>query len=217
MRSRGDHHQVIDHNQPVVRARFSDGTDGAWCHTFEVNLAALIVSSLSLIAVVIIGYRSIKLGERSAKASEESAKASEGAAKASKDSAISSSRAAEATERSVVASERAAVLAAQDAQVRRLEAVLDVVLNMRQIFNEQQFIRQPGHPPPTPEIHSPEALARLALIRKLEARLVPFDEKFDTTTPTRILTNSYLWSTIHLEGSIDELKKFLKETANPSA
>jgi hypothetical protein len=178
-----------------------------------VNLTTLIISGLSLVAVVIIGYRSVKLGERSTKASEDSAKASEAAAEATEESAIASRRAAEATERSVVASDLAASLAAQDAQIRRIEAVLDVVLNMREIFNEQQFIRQPGHAPPTPEIHSPEALARLALIRKLEARIVPFEDRFDTSTPTRILTNSYLWSTIHLEGSIDELKKFLKEAA----
>ena len=177
------------------------------------NLAALIVSSLSLIAVIIIGYRSIRLGERSTKASEDSAKASETAAKATEESSIASSRAAEATERSVVASERAAALAAQDAQIRRIEAVLDVVLNMRQIFNEQQAQQQPGHPPPTPGMHEPEALARLALMRRLEARIVPFGERFNSMTPTHLLTTSYLWSTIHLEGSIDELKKFLKETA----
>lgn len=188
-----------------------------WCHTFEVNLASLIISSLSLIAVVIIGYRSIRLGERSTKASEDSAKASEVAAKATEESAISSSRAAEATERSVVASERAAALASQDAQIRRIEAVLDVVLNMREIFNEQiTQHQQPGHPAFTPGMHDPEALARLALMRKLEARIVPFGDRFNNTTPTHLLTTSYLWSTIHLEGSIDEMKMFLKETANPS-
>lgn len=180
------------------------------------NLAALIVSSLSFIAVVIIGYSSIKLGERSAKASEESAKASEVAAKATEESAISSSRAAEATERSVVASERAAALAAQDARLRRIEAVLDVVLNMREVFNEQIAQQQPGHPPFTPGMHDPEALARLALMRKLEARIVPFGDRFNSATPSHLLTTSYLWSTIHLEGSIEELKGFLKATANPS-
>lgn len=173
----------------------------------------MIISGLSFIAVVIIGYRSIKLGQRSTKASEDSAKASEKAAKGTEESAISSSRAAEATERSVVASERAAALAAQDARVRRIEAVLDVVLGMRVVFNEMNALQQPGHPPPTPDLHSPEHLERLALIRRLEVRLVPFDNKFDETTPTRILTRSYLWSSTHLEGSIDELKKFLKEVA----
>lgn len=177
------------------------------------NLAALIVSSLSLIAVVIIGYSSIRLGTRSTKASEDSAKASETAAKATEQSAIASSRAAGATERSVLASERAAALAAQDARVRRIETVLDVVLAMREVFNELVALQEPGHPPPTPAPGSSEALARLALMRKLEVRLVPFGDIFDSTAPTQILTNSYLWSTIHLEGSIDELKKLLKATA----
>lgn len=163
--------------------------------------------------VIIIGWRSIRLGARSAKASEDSARASEVAAEASEDSAISSSRAAEATERSVVASERAAALAAQDARVRRIEAVLDVVLAMRELFNEQIALQEPGHPPPTPGPRSSEALARLALMRRLEVRLVPFGDVFNLTAPTQILTASYLWSTTHLEGSIDELKKFLKATA----
>jgi hypothetical protein len=177
-----------------------------------VNLASLIMSGLSFIAVVIIGYCSIRLGRRSAKASEDSAKASVLAAKATEESAISSSRAAEATERSVEASERAAALASQDARVRGIEAVLEVVLTMREVLNEMIVLQEPGHPTPTPDPHSPESLQRLALMRKLEVRMVPFGDRFGLTSPTRILTNSYLWSTIHLEGSIEELKAFLKDT-----
>jgi hypothetical protein len=62
---------------------------------------------------------------------------------------------------------------------------------------------------------TPEALARTALMRKLEVRLVPFDIEFGAATPTRILTTTYLWGSTYLDGSIDELKVFLKDTANP--
>jgi len=88
------------------------------------NLATLILSSLSLIAVIGLGLKANVLGQRSAKASEKSAEASVAAA--------------EAIERSVAASERAAGLAAQDARVRRIEAVLDTLLEMRQLFSEQR-------------------------------------------------------------------------------
>ena len=83
------------------------------------NVSSTVLSGLSLVAVIIIGWLSIRLGERAAKVAEESTRASE--------------RAAGATERSVVASERAALLASQDAKIRRIEALLDVVLEMRQL------------------------------------------------------------------------------------
>jgi len=101
--------------------------------------------------------------------------------------------AAAATERSVAASERAAALAQQDAIYRRVEAVLDVVLAMRDLFNEQRVSHGTGSPW-VPEQNSPEALNRLALMRKLEGRLVPFDDLFDSTTACRLLTTTYLWT-----------------------
>jgi hypothetical protein len=172
---------------------------------------ALIVSCLSLVAVVVIGWRTILVGARAAKASEDSASASERSAKASEESAAASSLAAAATERSVAASERAAALAEQDAIYRRLEALLDVVLAMRELFNEQHASQVLGSPW-VPAYNSPEALARLALMRKLEGRLVPFDERFDSNSACRILTTSYLWSSTHLEQAIEALKQLLRST-----
>jgi hypothetical protein len=86
-------------------------------------------------AVVIIGWLTLQLGRRSTDASERSAtaaiqaaEATERSVEASERSAEASLQAAQATERSVAASEAAARLAAQDARMRRVEAVLDVVL-----------------------------------------------------------------------------------------
>lgn len=181
------------------------------------NLAALVVSSLSLLAVVLVGWRSISLGERSAKASEDSAKASEVAAKATERSTQASVRAAEATERSVAASERAAALAATDARVRRIESVLDTVLAMREVFNEQNAAHESEVPPWTPSLHAPEALARLALCRKLEGRLVPFTDELDASTSVRTLTTTQNWNSGLLEFAISEVSELLKATVGTGA
>ena len=151
-----------------------------------------ILSGLSLIGVVIIGWKTLEYGRRSTEASEKSADASV--------------QAAQATERSVVASERAARLAEQDAEVRRVESLLDVVLEMRSLFNEQSaatFL--------IPRQGSPEALARLALCRRLEARLVPFEEKVKPDSNLHALNIQANWSSTNLEGAIAELKKWITE------
>lgn len=166
------------------------------------NLAALVISSLSLLVVIIIGLRSVRLGERAAKASEDSARASEDAAKA--------------TERSVMASERAAALAEQDAKIRRIEGVLDVVLAMREVFHEQGVAHEKDAPPWVPALHSQEMLIQTALRRKLEGRLVLFEEQLDSSTAVRTLTNPNLWSTGLLEKAIDETEALLKVTASLS-
>jgi hypothetical protein len=207
------------------------------------NLASLILSSLSLVAVIIIiGWRSVSLGERSAKASEQSAQSSEVAARATMDSAAASERAAVATERSVVAAERAAAatqqsvsvseraadatersvavsermvaLASLDAQYRRVEAVLDVVLEMRQVFNEQEYAHEGEVPPWVPAMHSPETLERLALGRKLEGRLVPLEEVLDARTNVRTLLGAHFWGSGTLESAITEVKELLKRTTD---
>ncbi|GEM_PF-2979422 len=166
------------------------------------NLAALVISSLSFLAVIVIGLRSIRLGERSAKAAERSATAS--------------AKAAEATERSVKASERAAALAEQDATLRRIEGVLDVVLAMREVFHEQGVAHENDFPPWVPALHSPEMLIQTALRRKLEGRLVLFEEQLDSRTAVRTLTNPNLWSTGLLERAIDEVKALLKAAGSSS-
>lgn len=172
----------------------------------------MILSSLSLVVVIVVGWRSITLGARSAKASEESARASEAAAKATEKSTQASVRAAEATERSVAASERAAALAAQDARVRRIESVLDTVLEMRELFNEQQAVHKNDGTPWTPGWGSPEALARLALCRRLEGRLVLFADELGARTSVRTLTTIENWGSGDLEMAITEVQELLKAT-----
>lgn len=146
------------------------------------SLAVSILSGLSLIVVIIVGWRTVVLGERSAKASEQSAAASQKASEATKKAAEASAQAAIATERSVVASELAAALAAQDARVPRIEAALDVVLEMRETSTGQ--LRT--HPVEwTPVFHSPESIARVDLCRRRSVRLVSFANEcgVDSRTP----------------------------------
>ncbi len=176
------------------------------------NLASLIISCLSLITVVIIGWRSISLGERAARASEDSAQASQTAAKATEGSLIASRSAAAATERSVVAAERAAALAAQDARLRRLEAALEVILEMREVFNDQEMPHLHDGAPWTPARYSPEELQRFACSRQLEGRLVPFEDIFDARTSARTLTTTTNWSNGLLENAIAELKDAMRKS-----
>ena len=156
-----------------------------------------ILSGLSLIAVVIIGWKTLEYGHRSTEASEKSADASV--------------QAAQATERSVVASERAARLAEQDAELRRIESLLDVVLEMRALFNEQSAVTLL-----LPRQGSPEALARLALYRRFEVRLVPFEVKVKPDSNLLLLKSQANWSSGILEGAITELKTWITEAISRS-
>lgn len=177
-----------------------------------------LLSGLSLVAVVVIGCLTIRLGRRSIELTERSVRSAEQAAKATEQSAAASDRAAEAsvqaaqaTERSVVASETAARLAAQDARVRRIEAALDVVLEMRALFNDQVKAHE-AEGPWAPAYGSAEALARLALSRRLEARLVPFETEIQLGPDPSMLTTTFNWSSNNLEATITLLKRWIKET-----
>lgn len=183
-----------------------------------------LLSGLAFVAVVAIGWLTIRLAreanrlsteavalaQRSTGASERSAEASADAARATEVSTAATLQAAEATERSVAASELAARLAAQDARVRRIEALLDVLLEMRATFNDQ-VIGQHGDEPRVRGYRTPEALERLALCRKLEVRLVPFEQEFaGTGLPT--LTTTYNWMSGGLEDAISQVKDLLKQS-----
>jgi hypothetical protein len=167
-----------------------------------------VLSGLSLAAVIVIGWWSIRLGARSAAAAEKSAQASVDAAEASV-------KAAEATERSVTASEHAAFLASQDATTRRLEAVLDVVLEMRELFNEEMAAHENEVPPWVPPRHSPEELGRTALCRKLAARLVPFESEAVELRNPQSISVTHNWTSSSLESSIDEVKALLHSSVDP--
>lgn len=181
------------------------------------NFASLILSAASFIAVVIIGWRSISLGRGAADSAERSAAASESAAIATKNSAEASMQAAKATERSAVASERTASIAAQDARIRRVEAVLDTVIEMRDLFSAQYIAHEHETPPWVPAFHSREAIDRIALTRKLDARLVPFTHEFNASTKVRTLTTTDNWGTDILETAITEVRDLLMVEVSPSA
>ena len=174
-------------------------------------LASLILSALSLIAVVFIGVRSIRLGERSTKAAEESSAGAERstqstarAADAAEQSLASSERAADATLQSVKAAERMTAMVRDDIVLRRIEAVLDTLVEMRELFNRQYAETGPGF---AETMQSPTVLARLALQRKLEVRLVAVAELFDPTTNTATLATTSTWDSSRLEAAITEAKE----------
>lgn len=174
-----------------------------------------LLSGLGLVAVVIIGWLTVRLGRRSTVASERSAEATLRSVKASKSAAI-------ATQRSIAVSELAARLADQDARCRRLEGALDVVLAMRELFNEQNEQNETlGTGEPSywaVDMRSVEGLKRLALRRKLEGRVVTFEDDLDQNSCTRTLatTTAAMWSSSNFEGAITELRRLLKEASRAS-
>lgn len=153
------------------------------------GLASFLVELAALAAVVVIGALTLRQGERAAKAAE---------------------TAAAAAARSATASEAAARVAASDARIRRLEGLMDVVLQMRELLNLQIVGVRGAYIPPT---GSPEALARIALRRTLEGRLAVFGDRFEDPSNVVSLSRGYLWTTNELEGAINDLKAALTEEA----
>ena len=166
------------------------------------ELAALVLSGLSFVAVILIGGRQLRLGREQLRLARKSTSASQ-------QSAAASGRAAEA-------SVRAAAKAEQDAVVRRLEAVLEVVIEMRALWNDQTF----GAGPSGSNFvsGSPEILARLRLMRQLESRLVVVEQFVADMVKTEKLVHIFAdagCGTSQLDGAIFETKKVLREAGRP--
>jgi hypothetical protein len=159
------------------------------------NLAALVLSGLSLIAVLLIGWRTVKSGEQSARASIDAAEASKRAAEATEASVAASLRAAEATQMT-------ASLVASSTRERRLGGVIDNLVRIRALFDDQstEFRQVPSW---TPGPGSREALARLSLCRELEGRLAPFGSEFGPRSHLRMLLMR-TWDSGTLEAAIQE-------------
>jgi hypothetical protein len=171
-----------------------------------VTLAALVLSGLSLLAVLLIGWRTVKSGEQSALASVEAAEASKRAAEATEASVASSLRAAEATERTVAATERTAALVASSTRERRLGGVIDNLVRIRTLFNDQAaHLQDVG----AVEAGSREALARLSLCRELEGRLAPLGREFGPASHVRALVAN-IWDSATLEAAIQEAVKAIE-------
>jgi multidrug resistance efflux pump len=160
-----------------------------------VTLAALVISVLSLFAVLLVGWRTVKSGEQSARASVDAAEASQRAAKATEAAVTASLRAAEATENT-------ATLVASSTRERRLGGVIENLVRIRALFNEQvaSFDEVASW---TPEINSSEALARLSLCRELEGRLAPLTGEFGPESNVRALVTK-TWDRATLESALQE-------------
>jgi hypothetical protein len=157
--------------------------------------ASTIISIVSLLVVAILGLWNIYLGKRTTKAAEESARA---------------------TKESVKATELATALAQQDARLRRVEGILDVLLEIRDTWNKQHADHR-NEPGWVPALDSPEQLARLDLCRKLDGRLLFFGDEIDSNTAVRTLARDRIWtSNVQIDQAIDDMTKFLKTASTPS-
>ena len=181
------------------------------------SLASLIISSISLVVVTFIGVRSVRTGERSAEASERSAAASESSSRSVERAADATEVATSASLRSALASEATSALASQDARVRRTEFLLELVLEMRELFNYQVAPLEVKATSWDEAIDSPNALARLALARRLEWRLVLFENIFDQNSATwRLAVDSiYGWRSPIFDESIADIKGLLRGIVTP--
>ena len=127
-----------------------------------------------------------------------------------------SQQSASAAERAAEASVRAAAKAEQDAVVRRLVAVLEVVIEMRALWNDQTFA--PSATGSSLVSGSPEILARLRLMRQLESRLVVVEQFAANMEKTKTLVHVFAdagCGSVQLEEAIDETKKVLREAGRP--
>jgi hypothetical protein len=152
-----------------------------------VTQAALAISVLSLLAVVLVGWRTIRSGEQSARASVEAAEASK--------------RAAEATEKT-------AGLVASSTRERRLGGVIENLVRIRALFNEQASNLQDVESW-TPEVNSSEALARFSLCRELEGRLAPLTGDFGPESSVRALVVQ-AWDRARVESALQEAVKAIE-------
>ena len=161
------------------------------------ELAAIVLSGLSFIAIVLIGGRQLRLGTEQLRLARKSTRASQ--------------QSAAASERAAEASVRAAAKAEQDGVVRHLEAVLEVVIEMRALWNDQSFAAGAGES--SLVSGSPETLARLRLMRQLESRLVVVEQFAAWMEKTENLMHVFAdpgCGNARLEEAIDETKKVLR-------
>ena len=156
---------------------------------------SLAVSVASLVIVMVIGRKTIRIGEEAVKAERESL---------------------ESAERSREVAEASVRQATADAEGRRVERLLDVLIDMRETFNRQEastgglgLIDIRTWPP------SPQEQERLALCRRLEARLPPIEEYFDDKSMVRYLSRSTSWTSAQLETAILEAKALLRRISKP--
>ena len=156
---------------------------------------SLALSGLSLVAVLLIGWRTLLAMKDSNMIMGQSAEATR--------------HSAEATDRSAIVTERVLQQADRQAHELRLGYMLDVLFEMRDLFNQQEVGRDPNW---MPGYLSPESLKRLALSRQLEGRLVPLEDDFDQQSMVRYLARAQQWTSTQFEEAILEVKTLLRNT-----
>jgi hypothetical protein len=89
---------------------------------------------------------------------------------------------------------------------------------MRELFNEQVIARGETSTDWGETVHSPNALARLALSRKLEGRIVLFEKEFIQTSSVSQLAHDSLfgWRSNTFEEAIESIKSLLRSAVNLS-
>lgn len=184
---------------PWVRAGAHSGRQTVWVFADVAGDASLGVSAASLVAVVLIGWRTIVVTHRAAQATEASLAVSERAAAATE-------RSTEASQQAVQAATYANALMRHDARVRRIEAVLDVLVEMRRVWNEDHF-RWQGKV--NLRSGTEENRRRINLCVQLEARLSLLDPS--ELPKARGIGREVNWESGTLEDAIDEAHELLKQ------
>jgi hypothetical protein len=114
--------------------------------------------------------------------------------------------------KSVRVADGARMATEQDGRMRRVEGLLDVLIEMRDVYNEQTSLPLRLKEGWQPSYNSPEWLARHALSRKLEVRLVLFAE-LDNNSRTSYISRNESWSAADFETAIVESKMLLAEAS----
>ncbi len=99
----------------------------------------------------------------------------------------------------------------KDYRVRRRQALLDTVLEIRACYSEEWVAN--GNKHPTPERHSVEGVKRLNLRRRLQANLACFrdENKYPLIRQLAYEESNTLWDWNHLEAVVDQAMEMMRE------
>jgi hypothetical protein len=105
--------------------------------------------------------------------------------------------------RAMVAADRSRL--ALDARTRsQLQSLQGLVLQMRELFEEQIAAHQHDSTRWSATLGSSEVVDRLALCRRLEAALAPLQDRFSAASSLQSLSATYVWSADGLASALSE-------------
>jgi hypothetical protein len=163
------------------------------------------LSGASLIAVIWIGLRSVRATDEATDVMRSMNRETERSANATERSASTTELSVEATGQLVGVTRDLSAAGMRDDHLRRLARVLDVVIEMRQTFNQIHIL---GHPDLVDS--QPQTLAKLALCRRLEAAVVLVEDDFPSGSAVSKLINQQGWSSGVLEQGIEDVKGVMR-------